>query len=60
MNILKNFRIRDKLIACFALNIVFMVVIGAISYFSVKEIQKNLDDIFEVRLPAVSYLLEAG
>ncbi len=59
MNLLKNVKIRNKLIIGFAINILFMIVIGIISFNSVHKIQHNLEDIFEVRLPSVSFLLEA-
>ncbi len=59
MNALKNLKIRDKLVVCFSINVGFMVILGIISYVSVNRIQNNLDDIFAVRLPAVTFLLEA-
>ena len=59
MKAFKNLKIRDKLVISFAINICFLLVVGIVSYTSVQKIEKNLTDIFEVRLPSVSFLLEA-
>lgn len=59
MNVFKNLKIRDKLVISFAINILFLLVIGVVSFTSVQKIERNLSDIFEVRLPSVSFLLEA-
>lgn len=44
---------------CFAINIFFMILIAVISYQGLSRIEKNIEDIFLVRLPAVDFLLEA-
>ena len=59
MKIFNNLKIKDKLMVCFSINIVFMIVIGILSYASVSKIQNKLENIFLVRLPAIDYLLEA-
>jgi len=59
MHLFKNLKIKNKLMVCFAINILFMLVIGLVSYLSVSKLQHNLEDIFLHRLPAVSFLLEA-
>ena len=59
MNIFKNLKIKDKLMVSFSINVLFMIVIGIISYLSVSKMQNKLENIFLTRLPAVSFLLEA-
>jgi len=59
MQLFRNLKIKHKLMVCFAVNIVFMIVIGIVSYLSVSKIQNNLEDIFLRRLPSVDFLLEA-
>ncbi|MBN1847249.1 MAG: MCP four helix bundle domain-containing protein [Deltaproteobacteria bacterium] len=56
---LKNLNIRDKLIIGFSIMILFLSIVGFTGYQNIKNIQKNLEDIFLVRLPAIDYLIEA-
>ena len=59
MNIFKNLKIKDKLMVSFSINVLFMIIIGIISYMSVSKMQDKLEDIFLTRLPAIDFLLEA-
>lgn len=59
MKLLNNLKIKNKLMVCFAINIFFMILIAVISYQGLSRIEKNIEDIFLVRLPAVDFLLEA-
>lgn len=59
MNLLKNLRIRTKIFSVCLILLLFMIVIGVISVRSMKGIQNNLQDIFEVRLPSIDALIEA-
>lgn len=59
MNFFRNMRIRSKILTISLLLLVIMNVIGWISARSMRDIQANLLDIFNVRLPAIDYLIEA-
>ncbi len=48
-----------KLIVGFSIMVLFMGAIGYTGYSSSKAIKHDLDDIFEVRLPSLNYLLQA-
>ncbi len=51
--------ISTKLVSCFSIMILLMIIIGLTGYRSTKEIDTNLNEIFNVRLPSVDYLLQA-
>jgi len=53
-----NLKIGVKLILGYAVMILFMGIIGFTGYKSVKNIEHHLDDIFNVRLPCIDYLIE--
>ncbi len=55
----RNSSIGAKLASGFFIMILFMGIIGFMGYRSVAEIQRNLDDIFNVRLPSIDFLIEA-
>jgi len=59
MNFLKNVKIRTKIFFVCIVFLILMLVIGAIAAKSLRGIQDNLDDIFQVRLPAIDFLIEA-
>lgn len=59
MNAFKNLKIRNKLIVCFGINILFMLSLGLISYISTTRVEGLLKDIYEVRLASITFLLEA-
>lgn len=59
MNAFKNLRIRNKLIVCFGINILFMLLLGLISFASTSRVEGLLRDIYEVRLASITFLLEA-
>jgi len=59
MNFLKNVKIRTKIFFVCIVFLFLMLIIGAIAAKSLRGIQANLDDIFQVRLPAIDYLIEA-
>ena len=54
----KDVSIAAKLAAGFGIMILFMVLIGYKGYRSINDIERNLDEIFSVRLPSIDYLLE--
>ncbi len=55
----KNIKIRTKLLLSFSITIILMIIIGLNGFLSVKRIQRNLDDIFAIRLPSIDYIIEA-
>jgi methyl-accepting chemotaxis protein len=59
MQWIRNLKVGTKLMLGFSLMILIMGVIGFTGYLSSKHIQKQLDDIFGVRLPSIDYLVEA-
>jgi methyl-accepting chemotaxis protein len=56
---LKNLKIRVKLSFSFAVMVLLMCVIGYSGYNGVHHVMKNLEEIFDVRLPSIDYLLQA-
>lgn len=59
MKITKNLKIGQKLGLAFFIMLVIMMVIGIMGYRSSYSIQQKLHEIFDVRLPAISLILEA-
>ena len=55
----RNLKVGSKLIFGFAVMILFMGAIGFNGYRSSKTIHGNLEEIFNVRLPSMDYLIEA-
>ena len=55
----RNLKVGSKLIFGFAVMILFMGVIGFNGYRGSKTIHGNLEEIFNVRLPSIDYLIEA-
>lgn len=55
----KNLKVSMKLALGFALMILFMGIIGISGYRSIFTIQQDLNEIFQVRLPSIDYILEA-
>ena len=55
----KNLKIGARLILGFSIMILFMGIIGFTGYRSINNIEKNLEDIFTIRLPSIDYLIEA-
>ncbi|MEW6266510.1 MAG: methyl-accepting chemotaxis protein [Thermodesulfobacteriota bacterium] len=58
MTWLGNVSIKRKLFISYASMILLMLVIGAAGYLSSRTINRELDDIFQVRLPGLNYLLQ--
>lgn len=58
MALLKNLKIRTKLLLGFGSMIVVICVLGLTSYTGIHDIDRNLQTIFSVRLPAINLLLE--
>jgi methyl-accepting chemotaxis protein len=58
MNLLKNLKIRMKLLIGFGVMILIICVLGFTSYKSVGNIEHTLNTIFSVRMPASNLLLE--
>ncbi len=55
----QNLPIRSKLLLGFAIMLVFMCVIGVTGAVSIYIIARNLNDIFQIRLPSIDYILQA-
>jgi len=58
MNWLKQLTVGTKLILGFSITLLIMIVIGLTGYVSTNNIQDQVDDIFNVRLPSIDYLLQ--
>ena len=58
MILFKNMKVWGKLIFGFSVLMAFMVIIGLSGFFSAKKIQKNLNQVFEKRLPSIDFLIE--
>ncbi len=56
---LKQLTVGTRLVMGFSVMIVFLVIVGLSGFQSVKHINGNLSDIFNVRLPSMDYLIEA-
>ena len=59
ISVLKNMKIRSKLLSSFAVTTIFMLILGVTAYNNGKNIQKNLADICKKKLPSLDYLIEA-
>jgi methyl-accepting chemotaxis protein len=59
MKWLRNLKVGTKLILGFSFMIMFMGIIGFTGSMSVNSIERNLNEIFAVRLPSIDYLIEA-
>jgi len=53
-----DMKIRTKLVSCFSVMILLMGIIGFTGYSSTKEVNRNLNEIFNVRLPSINHLLQ--
>jgi methyl-accepting chemotaxis protein len=58
MNIFKNLKIRVKLLLGFGMMIIFICLLGAVSYLSLGGMKHELENIFSIRMPAINLLLE--
>jgi methyl-accepting chemotaxis protein len=58
MNWLKNLKIGAKLFCGFSVMLLFMGIIGFTGYKSAGKIQRQIDEIFNVRLPSIDLLIE--
>ena len=58
INRLKQLTVGTRLITGFSVMIVFLIIVGLSGLQSVKHINGNLADIFNVRLPSMDYLIE--
>ena len=54
----RRLKIGSKLAFGFSIMILMMAVIGFSGYRSISKINKNLNEIFTIRLPAIDYLIE--
>ncbi len=59
MTFFKNTTIGKKLFIGFSMMIIFIGVTGVTGYYSVNKVEKNLEEIFSVRLPSINYLIQA-
>ena len=55
----KNLKVGPRLVFGFSIMILFMGIIGLTGFSSVKNINSKLEDIFDVRLPSIDYLIQA-
>jgi len=55
----KNLKVGSRLVFGFLIMILFMGIIGFTGFSSVKNINSKLEDIFNVRLPSIDYLIQA-
>lgn len=53
-----DLQVRTKLTLGFSVMIVFMGIIGALGYFSINRISRNLDEIFKIRLRSVKHIIQ--
>jgi len=58
MKLFANMKIEGRLVLGFTTMILFMVIIGAFGFQSIRNIQGNLTDIFTIHLPSMDYLIE--
>ncbi len=54
----RNLKIGHKLVLGFSLLLFFMGLIGVTGYYSIKRIARNLDEIFQVRMPSIDLIIE--
>jgi methyl-accepting chemotaxis protein len=54
----RNLKVGSKLVFGFSTMILIMGVIGVAGYLSMSKINHSLEDIFEVRMPSIDYLIE--
>ena len=59
MKWLKKIKIGTKLFLGFSVMILFMGAIGFTGYMSTGNIQQQIDEIFNIRLPSIDFLIEA-
>jgi methyl-accepting chemotaxis protein len=55
----KNLKVGPRLVFGLSIMILFMMIIGFTGFSSVKNINSKLEDIFDVRLPSIDYLIQA-
>jgi len=53
----KQMKLGAKLITAFLLMALIVTIIGGVGYFSLGRVEKNMDEIANLRLPAVTNLL---
>lgn len=56
---MKNYTVKKQLFLFALLMVVFQVILGAISYTSLKSLQSNLTSVFSKRLPSIDNLVQA-
>lgn len=59
IKLFKNFKVAKKLIICFTIAIIFIITIGVVNYFKMKEIEDNLDAIYSkslTKLTAIQHI----
>lgn len=55
----RNLNVGTKLVFGFSVMILLMGIIGLTGYRSASNIEQNLEEIFQVRLPSIDYIIEA-
>ena len=60
MKRLKDVSVGKKLFAGFSIMVLLLIAISLTGYYGLRVIQKNLEDIFFVRLPSIDYIIEAA
>ena len=59
MKWLGKLKVGSKLILGFSIMILIVAAIGYVGYFSVERIERSLEEVVGVRLPAIDFLIEA-
>lgn len=57
MNLLKNMKVRLKLITSFLIVIIFMITLGVVNQSSLKKIEQNAENMYNLNLTSVNLIL---
>lgn len=57
MSMLKNMRVRLKLIISFLIVIIFMIILGFVNQVSLKNIENNAENMYNLNLTSVKLIL---
>ena len=59
MKLIKNLRIRVKLLAAFGIMVLLMAIIGYSGYRSISSVHEDLEKIYSFQMPSIDFLVEA-
>lgn len=57
MNLFKNMKVRLKLITSFLIVIIFMIILGVVNQSSLKKIEQNAENMYNLNLTSVNLIL---